>query len=135
MGKEKMLVTSIFSFSHNVFYPSQNKFQFFRQIFICHLQMLSLRSSLKICRLVKSYVKVLYSIRLIPSPAKLIYRIGIIFTRSIHPFLAAENCFNVVFCGEVAICMEKMLIGLLVKKQKKKKPRDCMVVSVIWLKG
>ena len=26
--KEKMLVTSIFSFSHNVFYPSQNKFQF-----------------------------------------------------------------------------------------------------------
>ena len=25
--KEKMLVTSIFSFSHNVFYPSQNEFQ------------------------------------------------------------------------------------------------------------
>ena len=27
-----MLVTSIFSFSHNVFYPSQNKFQFFSHI-------------------------------------------------------------------------------------------------------
>ena len=26
--KEKMLVTSIFSFSHNVFYPSKNKVQF-----------------------------------------------------------------------------------------------------------
>ena len=26
VGKEKMLVTSIFSFFHNVFYPSQNKF-------------------------------------------------------------------------------------------------------------
>ena len=30
--KEKMLVTSIFSFSHNVFYPSLNKYQFF-----CHI--------------------------------------------------------------------------------------------------
>ena len=29
-----MLVTSIFSFSHNVFYPSQNKFQFFFVTFI-----------------------------------------------------------------------------------------------------
>ena len=28
--QEKMLVTSIFSFSHNVFYHSQNKFQFLR---------------------------------------------------------------------------------------------------------
>ena len=27
-GKEKMLVTSIFSFSHNVSYPSKSKFQF-----------------------------------------------------------------------------------------------------------
>ena len=26
VGKEKMLVTSIFSFSHNVFYPSQKEF-------------------------------------------------------------------------------------------------------------
>ena len=31
--KEKMLVTSIFSFSHNVFYPSRNKFWFFIQIY------------------------------------------------------------------------------------------------------
>ena len=31
--KEKMLVTSIFSFTHNVFYPSQNKFQFFIYIY------------------------------------------------------------------------------------------------------
>ena len=30
--KEKMLVTSIFSFSHNVFYSSQNKFQVFSHI-------------------------------------------------------------------------------------------------------
>ena len=30
--KEKMLVTSIFSFFHNVFYPSKNKFQFFIHI-------------------------------------------------------------------------------------------------------
>ena len=30
--KEKMLVTSIFSFSNNVFYPSENKFQFFSHI-------------------------------------------------------------------------------------------------------
>ena len=31
--KEKMLVTSIFSFSQNVFYPSQNKFQYFYNIY------------------------------------------------------------------------------------------------------
>ena len=30
--KEEMLVTSIFSFSHNVFYLSQNEFQFFSHI-------------------------------------------------------------------------------------------------------
>ena len=29
-----MLLTSIFSFSYNVFYPSQNKFQFFSFIFV-----------------------------------------------------------------------------------------------------
>ena len=35
--KEKMLVSSIFSFSHNVFYPSQNIFQNFNHIsiFVC----------------------------------------------------------------------------------------------------
>ena len=31
--KEKMLVTSIFSFSHNVFYPLQSNFLFFRHIY------------------------------------------------------------------------------------------------------
>ena len=31
--KEKMLVTSIFSFSHNVFYPFQNNFQFLSQFY------------------------------------------------------------------------------------------------------
>ena len=31
--KEKMLVTSIFSFSHNVFYSFQNRFQFFSHIY------------------------------------------------------------------------------------------------------
>ena len=31
--KEKMLVTSIFSFSHNVFYPFKNKFQFSARIY------------------------------------------------------------------------------------------------------
>ena len=31
--KEKMMVTSIFSFSHNVFYPSQNKLQFLSHIY------------------------------------------------------------------------------------------------------
>ena len=37
VGKEKMLVTSIFSFSYDVFYPSQNKIQFLNQVyfFIC----------------------------------------------------------------------------------------------------
>ena len=32
LEKKKMLVTSIFSFCHNVFYPSQSKFQFFSHI-------------------------------------------------------------------------------------------------------
>ena len=50
--EEKMLVTSIFSFSHNVFNPFQNKFHF-SQLF-CYLQMLSIWTSLKFCRLVKS---------------------------------------------------------------------------------
>ena len=49
-----MLVTSIFSFSQNVFYLSQNKFQYFQSYFNCRLQMLRIRTSLKISRLVKS---------------------------------------------------------------------------------
>ena len=47
-----MLVTSIFSFSKNVFFPSLDKFQIFNCI--CRLQMLSIWTSLKFCRLVKS---------------------------------------------------------------------------------
>ena len=35
-----MLVTSIFSFSHNVFYPSQNEFQFPKLHVCCRLQSL-----------------------------------------------------------------------------------------------
>ena len=50
--KEKMLVTSIFSFSHNVFYPSQKSFFFFESHFFCRLQMLSNLTGLIFCRLV-----------------------------------------------------------------------------------
>ena len=32
--KEKMLITTMFSFSHNVFYPSQSKFQFFGHVYL-----------------------------------------------------------------------------------------------------
>ena len=52
--KEKMLVTSIFSFSHYVFYPSQNKVQFFKSIYFVVCDKLSIRTSLNFCRLVKS---------------------------------------------------------------------------------
>ena len=45
-----MLVTSIFSFFHDVFYRSYLKFQFLRPIFFCRLQMLSILTSLKFCR-------------------------------------------------------------------------------------
>ena len=44
-----MLVTSIFSFSHNVFYPSQNKFPVFQTHLFWGLQMLSIWTSLKMC--------------------------------------------------------------------------------------
>ena len=42
--KEKMLVTSIFSFSHSVFYPYQNRFQFFNHIYfvVCKNSILDL---------------------------------------------------------------------------------------------
>ena len=51
--REKILVTSIFSFSHNVFYPSQNKFQLFSRIYfvVCNNFNLTI---LGICHLVKS---------------------------------------------------------------------------------
>ena len=52
--KEKMLVTSIFSFSHKVFYWSKKKKKsVFKLHLFCHLQMLSLWTRLKICRLEK----------------------------------------------------------------------------------
>ena len=35
--KEKMLVTSIFSFSHNVFYPSIDSFLFFTNIYFVRI--------------------------------------------------------------------------------------------------
>ena len=35
--KEKMLVTSISSFSHNVFNPIKGNFQFFRYVYFCRL--------------------------------------------------------------------------------------------------
>ena len=52
---EKMLATSIFSFSHSVFYPFQTNFQYFIHIFFCPLQMLSIWTTLRFCPLVKSY--------------------------------------------------------------------------------
>ena len=48
--KEKMLVTSIFSFSHNVFYPIKETKS---ATLICHLQMLLIWLGPKIRRLVK----------------------------------------------------------------------------------
>ena len=47
--RRKMLKTSIFSFSRNVFYPSQDKFQLFSLNLIFHLQMLSILITLKFC--------------------------------------------------------------------------------------
>ena len=47
--KEKMLVTSIFSFSHNVYYAMIDR----NQELNCRLQMLSIKSSPKVCRLGK----------------------------------------------------------------------------------
>ena len=52
--KEKMLVTSIFSFSHNAFLPYQRKIAPFELHLNCRLQMLSVWTRLKICRLVQS---------------------------------------------------------------------------------
>ena len=52
--KEKMLVTSIFSFSHNVFKGFYIQISIFQSHLFCRLQVLSIWTSLKICRLVKS---------------------------------------------------------------------------------
>ena len=52
--KEKMLVTSIFSFPHNVFYLSQSKFQFLSHNYFVVCKKLSIQTSLNFCCLVKS---------------------------------------------------------------------------------
>ena len=49
------VVASISSFSHNVFYPSIIKYTFLSNIYLfCCLLMLSIRTSLKMCHLVKN---------------------------------------------------------------------------------
>ena len=50
-----MLVTSIFFFSHNVFYPIKDNFNILSNILICCLQMLSIWARLKFCHLVKGF--------------------------------------------------------------------------------
>ena len=52
--KEKMLVASIFSFSHNVFYPFQTKFQFFILIYFVFCKCFQFGEVCKILWLVKS---------------------------------------------------------------------------------
>ena len=51
-----MLVIGIFSFSHDVFHPSQNKLQFFRNIYMyfCYQQTISIWTILKSCCSAKS---------------------------------------------------------------------------------
>ena len=49
--KEKLLVTSNFSFSHNVFYPIWHFFFHFKCILKCRLQFVSIWTSLKFRRL------------------------------------------------------------------------------------
>ena len=53
--KKKMLVTSIYSFSHNFSYPVTNRIHYFDNIYICRLQMLSIWTSLKNLFLVRSF--------------------------------------------------------------------------------
>ena len=52
--KEKMLVTNIFSFSHNVFYPSQNEFQIVSQIYFVVCKCSEFGHVYRFCRLVTS---------------------------------------------------------------------------------
>ena len=54
----KMLVTSTFSFYHNVFYPSQNNFFFFQLHLFCCLQMLSIWTSLNILLFGKEFKEI-----------------------------------------------------------------------------
>ena len=51
--KEKLLITSNFSFSHSVFYPFRELSSIFCQIQNCRLQLFSVWKSLKICCLGK----------------------------------------------------------------------------------
>ena len=53
VGRKEMLVTSIFSFSHNVFHTFQDKFQIFAHI-LCHRHILYIWKSLKLYYLEKS---------------------------------------------------------------------------------
>ena len=53
LEKEKMLVTSIFFFSHNVSYPITYNFNVFSNISLCRLQMFSIWTWRKFCRLIK----------------------------------------------------------------------------------
>ena len=52
-GKEKMLVTRIFSFFKNVFYPHKNKFQ--RLSHICFIKCFRFCTTLKVCHVVKQH--------------------------------------------------------------------------------
>ena len=52
---EKMLVTGIVSFSYTVSTLSETNFNFFQSHLFCHLQKLSIRTSLKICWFVKCW--------------------------------------------------------------------------------
>ena len=53
--KEKMLETSIFSFPHNIFHPSPNKFQIFSDIYFVIRKLPSIWTRLKFYYLVKDY--------------------------------------------------------------------------------
>ena len=54
LEKKEMLVTSIFSFSSNVFHPASNRFQFLIYIACVFLRMILIWTILKFCRLEKS---------------------------------------------------------------------------------
>ena len=57
-GKSRPSYYSAFTFSHNVFYPIMYRNHYFEKHLICRLQMLSILSSVKFCRLVKGYRKI-----------------------------------------------------------------------------
>ena len=50
--KEKLVITSNFFFSHNVFYPIDDTYFHFKCTLKCRLQFVSIWASLKLCRLV-----------------------------------------------------------------------------------